>query len=121
MRSLTRCCGHCTVHGRAAFYWSNATQPLVYRWVVGTLGDLVYNVHVSNAQGLLGEGMPYEVGDYDLDTAVRSLVGTARWMVTETLEPDPCNALLMRDAQSHLRSCLGTGPNSASPTRSEER
>jgi sugar phosphate isomerase/epimerase len=89
-------------------------------WVADTLGDLVNNVHISNAQGLLGEGMPYGVGDYDLDVAIRRLATTARWMVTETLESDPGTAILMRDAQAHIRRVLAGDPGRSSPAGSRE-
>ena len=60
------------------------------------------NVHVSNASGLLGEGMPYGEGDADLDATIALSIGHAGYLVTETLDPDPENAIQMRDAQRRL-------------------
>ena len=60
------------------------------------------NVHVANATGLLGEGAPYGEGDADLDPVIARLCGLARYIVTETLEPDPDRATLMRDAQARI-------------------
>lgn len=60
------------------------------------------NVHVSNASGLLGEGLPYDEGDVDLDAVVALAVGRAAYLVTETLDPNPDQAVQMRDAQRRL-------------------
>jgi len=54
--------------------------------------------------GLLGEGLPYGDGDFDLDQALGSLSDAVPYWVTETLEPDPTRATGMRDAQSRLIS-----------------
>jgi sugar phosphate isomerase/epimerase len=72
-----------------------------------TLGDLVVACHVANATGLLGEGLPYGEGDLDLDGLVPTLAARARYLVTETLEPDPDRAIFMRDAQARMLARLG--------------
>ncbi|MGH2459788.1 MAG: hypothetical protein ACRDIY_13075 [Chloroflexota bacterium] len=59
-------------------------------------------VHVSNAAGLLGEGLPYRQGDEDLDRVLGALLGKASYLVTETLESDPDQAIEMRGAQRQL-------------------
>jgi len=66
------------------------------------LAESLVNVHVSNASGLLGEGLPYGEGDADLDAVVGRLLGMADYLVTETLEPDPDRAVNMRDAQARM-------------------
>jgi hypothetical protein len=63
-------------------------------------------VHVSNARGLLGEGLRYDAGDEDLDRALTPLVDRVPYFVTETLEPDPANALGMREAQTRLMTLV---------------
>ncbi|MAG35429.1 MAG: hypothetical protein CL878_04165 [Dehalococcoidia bacterium] len=80
------------------------------------LGDYVEQVagcirsaHISNAHGLLGEGLPYGEGDVALDPIVRSLATHADFLVTEPLEPDPNRAVLMRDCWQRMRSALGAG------------
>lgn len=60
------------------------------------------NVHVSNASGLLGEGMAYGEGDVDLDRVIGRLIGRVDYLVTETIDPDPNHAMLMREAQARL-------------------
>lgn len=70
-------------------------------YVDAALEELV-NVHVSNAAGLLGEGLRYGEGDADLDRVIARLLGRASYLVTETLEPDPSRAVGMREAQARL-------------------
>ncbi len=65
------------------------------------------NVHVSNAAGLLGEGLPYGEGDFDLDAIVPRLAAGARYLVTETLEPEQDRAVFMREAQGRIAAILG--------------
>jgi hypothetical protein len=70
------------------------------------LGDSIFEAHVSNASGLLGEGAPYSEGDIDMDRVIGRLARTARFLVTETLEPDNNRAQNMRDAQAGMSSVL---------------
>jgi sugar phosphate isomerase/epimerase len=69
---------------------------------VDCLGDRLFEVHVSNATGLLGEGLPYGEGDMDLDRLTARLARLARYLITETLEPDHDVAVFMREAQERL-------------------
>jgi hypothetical protein len=62
----------------------------------------VVTVHVSDAQGLLGEGLPYGVGDAPLDAALRRLLPTVSYLVTEVLEPNPDRCPEMRAAEEKL-------------------
>jgi sugar phosphate isomerase/epimerase len=70
---------------------------------VDCLGDRLFEVHVSNATGLLGEGLPYGEGDMDLDPLIARLAGLARYLITETLEPDHDQARFMRQAQAQMQ------------------
>lgn len=74
----------------------------IERWLV--------NVHVSNAAGLLGEGLPYGAGHFDLDAIMPRLAARARFIVTETLESDQERASYMREAQARIASALGRVP-----------
>jgi sugar phosphate isomerase/epimerase len=69
---------------------------------VDCLADRLFEVHVSNASGLLGEGLPYGDGDLDLDRLTARLARLARYLITETLEPDHDQAVYMREAQARL-------------------
>ena len=64
------------------------------------------NAQLSNAAGLLGEGLGYDDGELDLDEATRWLSGQVRHIVTETLETNNDDAVLMRDALRRMRIAL---------------
>lgn len=70
----------------------------------------LFEVHVSNARGLLEEGLPYGDGDLDLDALAVRLGRSVRYLVTETIEPDPDRAVEMRAAQGRLEAALATLP-----------
>ncbi|MDA8217502.1 MAG: TIM barrel protein [Dehalococcoidales bacterium] len=63
---------------------------------IATLGARIFEAHVANAAGLLDEGLPYDTGDADLAAAVQALSGTACYLATEPLEPEPEKAERMR-------------------------
>ena len=46
-------------------------------------------------------------GRFDLDAAVPLLAAHARYLVTETLEPDNDRAVHMREAQARIAAALG--------------
>jgi sugar phosphate isomerase/epimerase len=69
-------------------------------------GDAIFEAHVSNASGLLGEGARYDDGDIDMNHIIARLARTARYLVTETLEPDNDDAVYMREAQRGMASVL---------------
>lgn len=73
---------------------------------LSALEPYLFEAHVSNASGLLGEGLPYDQGDLDLDALAVRLRGSVRYLVTETLEPDPDRAVFMREAQRRLEGAL---------------
>jgi hypothetical protein len=66
----------------------------------------VANAQISNAAGVLGEGLPYAEGDFDLDPAIRWLGRQAQHIVTETLEVNHDDAITMRDALTRMRAAL---------------
>lgn len=69
---------------------------------LGAVGGVTTTIHVSNASGLLGEGLGYDDGDEDLDRVLKPVLGSIRYLVTETLESDPERATGMRAVQSRL-------------------
>jgi hypothetical protein len=83
------------------------TNVTVYREI---LGDSLLACHVSNATGLLGEGAPFDEGDVDFDAEIPSASGQVTYFVTETLEPDPERAALMRLAQERLNGSVRRRP-----------
>jgi hypothetical protein len=85
-----------------ARYCQEAPGPTSLKAFVNQLADRTTTVHVSNASGILGEGLRYGDGDEDLDAALAPLVGRVAYLVTETLEPDDDRADGMREAQARL-------------------
>jgi hypothetical protein len=66
----------------------------------------VENAQVSNAQGILGEGLAYGQGDFDLDPAIAWLGAHVNHIVAETIEASNDDAILMRDALRRMRMVL---------------
>jgi nucleoside-diphosphate-sugar epimerase len=65
---------------------------------VEELGPHTVVAHISDAHGILGEGLPYGSGELDLDPAVARLAGFARYLVAEIAEPDPSRSPDMKRA-----------------------
>ncbi|HEX2988387.1 MAG TPA: TIM barrel protein, partial [Chloroflexota bacterium] len=85
------------------------------------VGKYLFEVHVSNARGLLEEGLPYGDGDLDIDALVPRLGRTARYIVTETIEPNADRGVRMREAQRRLQAALLTIPgDDACPAHQED-
>jgi hypothetical protein len=66
----------------------------------------VENAQVANARGILGEGLAYGDGDFDLDPAIAWLLTHANHIITETIEANNDDAVLMRDALRRMRMVL---------------
>ena len=92
--------------GTAAYYRERGGVRTLDEYCAPLLPH-VESVHVSNAAGLLDEGLPYEEGDADLDGAVRELAPHTRYFVTEPLDPDEDRAVLKRQMQASLGRVLG--------------
>ena len=73
---------------------------------VDQLEPHIFEAHVSNASGLLGEGARYSEGDIDMQRVIGRLARTVRFLVTETLEPDNDHAIYMREAQAGMENVL---------------
>src|SRR4029453_16878700 len=58
--------------------------------------ELTDVAHVSDARGLLGEGLPYGTGELDLDPVVRRLGERVPYIVAEINEPDPAHSSDMK-------------------------
>jgi sugar phosphate isomerase/epimerase len=87
-------------------YAPDARAHTLADWIALVAPWLV-NCHLSNARGLLGEGLPWDEGRFDLDAVVPLLAAHARYLVTETLEPDNDHAVHMREAQARIAAALG--------------
>jgi sugar phosphate isomerase/epimerase len=89
-------------------YRATATVRTQDGWI-DRIAPWLVNCHISNAAGLLGEGLPYGEGRFDLDAIIPRLAATARYIVTETLEPDHDRAVFMREAYGRIMAALDDG------------
>jgi nucleoside-diphosphate-sugar epimerase len=62
--------------------------------------------HVSDAHGLLGEGLPYGTGELDLDPLVRRLGELVPFLVSEVNEPDPARSPAMKAGYRAMEDAL---------------
>jgi hypothetical protein len=77
--------------------------------VIGYMASLqpyLENAQISNAAGILGEGLPYAEGDLDMDAAIVWLASQTGYIVTETLEASNDDAVWMRDALRRMRMAV---------------
>jgi nucleoside-diphosphate-sugar epimerase/sugar phosphate isomerase/epimerase len=75
--------------------------------------------HVSDAHGLLGEGLPYGSGELDLDPVVRRLGERVPYIVAEINEPDPGRSEDMKAGYRAIERALAAPP--APPPRLRRR
>ncbi len=90
----------------AARYYAARGGPATLHDYVEPLLPWIVGAHVSNAAGLLDEGLPYERGDANLDAAVRQLATHARYLVTEPLDGDEDHPIHKRSMQLQLQRVL---------------
>jgi nucleoside-diphosphate-sugar epimerase/sugar phosphate isomerase/epimerase len=62
--------------------------------------------HVSDAHGLLGEGLPIGSGELDLDPVARRLGDLVRFIVAEINEPDPARSPAMKTGYRAIERAL---------------
>jgi nucleoside-diphosphate-sugar epimerase len=77
---------------------------------VEELGPLSDVAHVSDAHGLLGEGLPFGAGELDLDPAVNRLGQLVRYIVAEVNEPDPARSPDMKAGYRAIERVLAEPP-----------
>jgi nucleoside-diphosphate-sugar epimerase len=84
---------------------------------VAELGAATRVAHVSNARGLLGEGLPYGSGELDLDPIVRRLGELVPYIVAEINEPDPARSVEMKKGYAAIESALAAEQDPAPAPR----
>jgi dTDP-glucose 4,6-dehydratase len=84
------------------------------------LAGLTDVAHVSDAHGLLGEGLPYGAGELDLDPVVRRLGETVPYIVAEINEPDPARSEDMKAGYRAIERALAV-PAPPLPARRSSR
>jgi nucleoside-diphosphate-sugar epimerase len=77
---------------------------------VEELGPVSEVAHVSDAHGLLGEGLPYGSGELELDPAVRRLGELVPYIVAEINEPDPARSPDMKAGYRAIDRVLAEPP-----------
>ncbi len=77
---------------------------------VTELAGLIRVAHVSNAHGLLGEGLPFDTGELDLAPAVWALGQAASYIVAEVNEPDPAVSPEMKAGYEAVERMLAAPP-----------
>jgi nucleoside-diphosphate-sugar epimerase/sugar phosphate isomerase/epimerase len=86
---------------------------------VEELGRAAEVAHVSDAHGLLGEGLPYGSGELDLDPLVRRLGELVPFIVAEINEPDPARSGDMKRGYREIERALALP--SSPPQRAARR
>jgi nucleoside-diphosphate-sugar epimerase len=81
------------------------------------LGPATEVAHVSNAAGLLGEGLPYGDGELDLDPLVRRIGELAPLIVAEINEPDQSRSELMKEGCRRIERALRGDARPSPPRR----
>ena len=84
---------------------------------VEELGPHAEVAHVSDAHGLLGEGLPYGAGELELDPVVRRLGELVRYVVAEINEPDPGRSVEMKAAYRAIERALEAPARPFKPPR----
>jgi nucleoside-diphosphate-sugar epimerase/sugar phosphate isomerase/epimerase len=89
-----------------ALLGASADEPLELERYIEELGPGAQVAHVSDAHGLLGEGLPYGAGELELDPIVRRLGELVPYIVAEINEPDPGRSTEMKKAYAAIESAL---------------
>jgi len=84
---------------------------------VEELGPHAEVAHVSDAHGLLGEGLPYGAGELDLDPVVRRLGELVPFIVAEINEADPARSVEMKRAYRAIERALALPAAEPKPSR----
>jgi len=84
---------------------------------VEELGPHAEVAHVSDAHGLLGEGLPYGAGELDLDPVVRRLGELAPFIVAEINEADPTRSVEMKRGYRAIERALALPATEPEPSR----
>ena len=99
-------------------YGLASADGLELRRYVEELGPHAEVAHVSDAHGLVGEGLPYGSGELELDPVVRRLGDLVPYIVAEINEPDPARSTAMKAGYHAVERALGLP---AAPVRQAAR
>lgn len=91
---------------RLAMIWHQRRSVADLYEYIDKVQEYLFEAHLSNARGIVGEGLACYDGELDLADVGRRLARDVRFLVTETIEPDPDHAILMREVQQCLMTTL---------------
>ena len=84
----------------------DSDEELELERYVEELGPAAEVAHVSNASGVLGEGLPYDHGELDLDPVVARLGELVPYLVAEINEPDHSVSPHIKDGHRRIVRAL---------------
>ena len=87
-----------------------SADELTLERYVAELAPLTRVAHVSDAHGLLGEGLPFGVGETELEPVVAALGRAADFIVAEVNEPDPAVSPAMKAGYRAVERLLAAPP-----------
>ena len=90
------------------------------RSFVEELGPAAEVAHVSDAHGLLGEGLPYGAGELDLDPIVGRLGELVHYIVAEINEPNPARSTEMKKGHAAIERALAAPAGNPAEARPGE-
>ncbi len=93
----------------SSFDLASAEELSLERYV-GELAPRAEVAHVSDAHGLLGEGLAFGTGGQALEPAVGALGRAVAYVVAEVNEPDPAASPAMKAGHSELERLLAAPP-----------
>ncbi|HEX2084655.1 MAG TPA: polysaccharide biosynthesis protein [Solirubrobacteraceae bacterium] len=94
------------VNAYPSLFGLESDEGLELERYVEELGPATHVAHVSNAAGVLGEGLPYDRGELDLDPVVARLGELVPFVVAEINEPDHRLSPNMKDGYRHIVRAL---------------
>jgi len=100
-----------------ALFDADSGEELEPERFVEELGPAAEVAHVSDAHGLLGEGLPYGTGELELDPIVRRLGELVPYIVAEINEPDPARSADMKKSYAAIETALVAPVRPASAPR----
>jgi nucleoside-diphosphate-sugar epimerase/sugar phosphate isomerase/epimerase len=94
----------------------DSDEDLELERYVEELGPFTEVAHVSDAHGLLGEGLPYGSGELsNLDPVVRRIAELVPYIVAEINEPDPARSPDMKAGYQAIERAFKRPPEGAAP------
>jgi nucleoside-diphosphate-sugar epimerase len=88
---------------------ADSAEVAVERYI-DELGPGAEVAHISDAYGILGEGLPYGSGELPMDALVQRLAAHVPLLVAEINEPDPARSSDMKAAYRRIEAAVAAPP-----------